>query len=86
MPICFISPKYDISTSTSKAGEKVYLIDIHSLMPVRSVIVEEDDYSLPVYQRAFHKYEFQPIWDGDMTATVTLLNGQYISMDVPPLK
>lgn len=78
LPFFFIRPNLNITDITPKgSGEKVFRIDVESIIPISTVTATSDNYKYQVTEEGNHVYKVVPLVNGEMDVTVTAFNYQY---------
>ncbi|MCR5468872.1 MAG: hypothetical protein K6F37_07925 [Lachnospiraceae bacterium] len=77
LPMLFVLPQFTVTTKNDTVrGLPEYTINISTRLKVSSVTAVIGGESLPVYEVDSNKYTVEPIFNGTMTVTVELFNGQ----------
>lgn len=95
LPFLFIAPSFSIDTSDKDyTSTPAYNLEVDTFMPVARITATIDGRNTPVYEVDSHKYSVEPVINGKMKVTVTLINKQQttqyvdvtcVDMDVPVL-
>lgn len=73
LPLLFISA--DITVTPIDVSNRLHL-SVSSMIPVKSIRAVINGHDVALYEAASHEYIVQPTENGDLTLSVTLLNGQ----------
>lgn len=83
LPLFFIRPNLTVTDITPEGTEeKVYRIDVDSLIPVTSVSATSGDYKYQVTEDGAYVYKVVPLVNGKMDVVVTAFNYQYRATSV----
>lgn len=77
LPFLFIAPTFTIdSADEGYTSTPRYFISLDTFMPVARVIATINGHNIPVYEIDAHKYSIEPMVNGTMEVTITLINHQ----------
>ena len=95
LPFLFIAPLFTVDTDDKEyTSTPVYTLEVDSYVPVSRITATIDGRNTPVYEVDAHKYSIEPVINGKMKVTVTLINKQEktkyvdvtcVDMEVPVL-
>lgn len=77
LPLLFIPSIFTIQTNTAQSEiNPTYTLEVTSRMPVKRITAEINGRNVPVYEMDAHVYSIEPMVNGRMAVTVTLVNNQ----------
>lgn len=76
LPLLFIAGEVTVTDLSDKTGNPVFGVDVSTFIPVRRINATVDGRNMPIYEVGANRYAVQPNTNGEMTVTVTLINGQ----------
>lgn len=83
LPLLFFMPSFTLEPDAeAEPGRPVYQVQVDALLPIARVTAKIDGYTIPVYETGFRTYSVEPVRNGAMTITVTLVNHQYAEHEI----
>lgn len=83
LPLLFIPPTFTLTAEKENNGwNPTYQLVLDTFMLVEKLNVQIDGRNIPVYEVDSHVYSIEPMKNGQMDITVTLLNKQVLTQSV----
>lgn len=80
IPLWFVPPKFTVSEpEIGSRGLPSYSIDVGGILPIHSVAAVQKGLSIPVYQDGKRSFTIEPTTNGEVSITVSLFSGQWLS-------